>query len=255
MTKSTNNHRNNSNQTLGEKLLSRILTNGLGIRKPEELSDKLVSFLGGSSVVPQLAKAIQSFVCWSQAVDALNVTGWLPFRTVPLRYIVEHRSDSSQLDFCLSEYYTTEWNSIRHDMILHLDCCQIDDEARAAFREALIAHELELYRCVCRVLLPEIERVIGGGHSKKLLDKLAGTQSLEHISFQERFDYVICGQLINHVYNSSKLRKELRENPVPNRHAASHGLVSYSSHKHSMNMLIFADYIFRVVTTENGSET
>lgn len=255
MTKSANDHSNNRNQTLGEKLFSQIFANDLGLQKLEVSPDKLVSFLGGSSVVYRLAKVVQSFVKWSRAVDALNATGWLPFRTVLFHYIDEHRSDSSQLNCYLSEYYSTEWDSIRDDMILHLDRCQIDDEARATFREALKAHELGLYRCVCRVLFPEIERVIDGGHhSKELLEKLGGTQSLEHLSFQERLDYVICGQLINHVYESGKTREKLKENPVPNRHAALHGLVSYSSHKHSMNMLIFTDYIFRVLTTENGSE-
>ena len=256
MTKSANNHSNNRNQTLGEKLFSQIFTNGFNQWKLEELSDKLVSFLGGPSVMVQLAKGLQAFAKWSQDVDALNATGWLPFRTVPPRYIDEYGSDSFQLNGYLSEYYSTDWNSIRDNMISRLDRCQIDDEARATFREALKAHELGLYRCVCRVLFPEIERVIGGGrHSKKLLEKLGGTQSLEHLSFQERLDYVIFGQLIKHVYASDKRLGELKENRVPNRHAALHGLVSYSSHKHSMNMLIFTDYIFRVLTTENGSET
>ena len=32
-----------------------------------------------------------------------------------------------------------------------------------------------------------------------------------------------------------------------------HGLVSYSTHKHSMNMLILTDYIFQILPQQNGS--
>jgi hypothetical protein len=40
--------------------------------------------------------------------------------------------------------------------------------------------------------------------------------------------------------------------PVPNRHAAIHGLVSYTSHLNSLNMLIMADFIFYVVHRIEG---
>ena len=35
----------------------------------------------------------------------------------------------------------------------------VDEEAKATVREALAAHEACFYRSVCRVLMPEIERV------------------------------------------------------------------------------------------------
>ena len=41
-------------------------------------------------------------------------------------------------------------------------------------------------------------------------------------------------------------RDRFEKHPIPNRHAAMHGLVPYPTHKHSLNMLILADYVFRV---------
>ena len=41
----------------------------------------------------------------------------------------------------------------------------------------------------------------------------------------------------------------MRATDVPNRHASIHGLVSYSTFKHSMNMIIMADYIFQILTS------
>ncbi len=38
------------------------------------------------------------------------------------------------------------------------------------------------------------------------------------------------------------------QDPVPNRHAAVHGLVSYSSMQNSLNTIFMADYIFQVIS-------
>ena len=130
----------------------------------------------------------------------------------------------------------------------------IDDEARETFREALSAHEAGLYRCVCRVLFPEIERTIGAGfRSKRLLEELIGTGDLADYAFRERFGYVFFGRLAKHVYQSGK-REDFERDPVPNRQAAIHGLVSYSTHKHSMNMLILTDFVFQILPPKNGHQ-
>ena len=44
---------------------------------------------------------------------------------------------------------------------------------------------------------------------------------------------------------------DLRSIQSPNRHAAMHGLVPYPTHKHSLNMLILADYVFRVLPPDH----
>jgi hypothetical protein len=43
------------------------------------------------------------------------------------------------------------------------------------------------------------------------------------------------------------------DDPVPNRHAALHGLLPYAAQKHSMNMLIVADFLFQVICTVKRS--
>ena len=49
------------------------------------------------------------------------------------------------------------------------------------------------------------------------------------------------------VEDKREKREKFARDPVPNRHAAMHGLVSYSTHKHSMNMLILTDYVFEIL--------
>ena len=213
-----------------------------------ELAEALAPYLAKwSEFAPRLA-------AWNRGVDALNEVGWLPYHTAPFRHVDECGDDLDLLDRRFSEYYRTRWSEIRDDMESRLEDYHIDDEARETFREALSAHEAGLYRCVCRVLFPEIERTIGAGfRSKRLLEKLTGTGDLADYAFRELFGYVLFGRLVKHVYESGS-RESLERDPVPNRHAAMHGLVSYSTHKHSMNMLILTDYIFQILPRKNGSQ-
>ena len=215
-----------------------------GLRKLAEASAPYLA--KWSELAPRLAE-------WSRTVDALNEVGWLPYHTAPFHHVDECGDDLDLLDRRFSEYYRTRWSEIRNDMESRLEDYHIDDEARETFREALSAHEAGLYRCVCRVLFPEIERTIGAGlRSKRLLEKLTGTGDLADYAFREVFGYVLFGRLVRHVYESGT-REAFERDPVPNRHAAMHGLVSYSTHKHSMNMLILTDYIFQILPQENGS--
>jgi hypothetical protein len=212
-----------------------------------ELSDAWAPHLAKwVEVAPRLAE-------WSRTVDILNEVGWLPYHSAPFHHVDECENDLDLLDTRFSEYYRTQWSEIRADMESRLEGYHIDDEARETFREALAAHEAGLYRCVCRVLFPEIERMIGAGYrSKPLLEKLTGKGDLADYAFRERFGIVLFDRLVEHVYESGR-REKCEQNPVPNRQAAMHGLVSYSTHKHSMNMLILTDYIFQILPQDDRS--
>ena len=196
---------------------------------------------------------IQEFREWNQVVDTLNKVGWLPYHSAPFHYVEECGDDLDLLDRRFSDYYRAGWSEIRDDMTSRLEDYRIDDEAKATFREALSAHESGLYRCVCRLLFPEIERMVGAGfRSNRLLEKLTGTGDLADYAFRERFGYVLFGRLVDHAYENVKAnRTRFEQDPVPNRNAAMHGLVSYSTHKHSMNMLILTDYIFQILPQDD----
>lgn len=204
------------------------------------------------------APYLKAFDEWNRTVDLLNGVGWLPYGSAPLLQVEECGDDLALLDIRFSDYYRDRWNEIRDDMESRLAGYHIDDEARATFREALSAHEAGHYRCVCRVLFPEIERMIGAGRvgSEQMLEDLTGTRDLADFAFRGRFGYVLFGRLVNHAYKqvAEGKREKFERDPVPNRHAAMHGLVSYSTHKHSMNMLILTSYAFSVLPPMNDAE-
>ena len=213
----------------------------------ENAAPELVSLM-----MPYLAPMAKQM----ELVDALNDTGWLPFDHAPYHCMERSDGDTARLDACMSSYYREHWSEIRQSFEENLDRYHVDDETKATFREALRAHEAGLYRCVVRSLFPEIERVLRSrmptpDHmgSKQLLQTLVETRSLEEIAEGTFFGPLILGRSYQHIYGQVDRNNtaEVEKDPLPNRHAAVHGMIAYASHKHSMNMLVMTDSIFRIL--------
>ena len=69
------------------------------------------------------------------------------------------------------------------------------------------------------------------------------------------YGWILFHRLVSHMFRPvppSKLN-EFNMNSVPNRHASLHGLVQYSTYKHSMNMIIMTDYVFQLFTCIRNS--
>ena len=49
------------------------------------------------------------------------------------------------------------------------------------------------------------------------------------------------------MYGRKDTRRRFAEEPVPNRHAAVHGLAVYSSMQSSLNAIFMADFIFQAI--------
>ena len=163
----------------------------------------------------------------------------------------------------LSTFYKDNWSDIRQDIESRLAGYHISEEAKATFREALSAHGMGYYRCVCRVLFPEIDRAFriqffddsaGSISSKRLLNGLNRNTSLANCMPREAYGWILLERLIHHLFEDvdDKNRTQFERDFVPNRHAALHGLVAYSTHKHSMNMIIMADYVFQILTATSN---
>ena len=212
-----------------------------------------------AEAMERLQPSLKKFHERKQTHDALDKVGWLPHPSVPYRLVEGCGDDLALLDGRIADYYLTRWIEIRDHMELDLATYHIDDEAMATFREALIAHESGLYRCICRLLFPEIERIIDAGHrSGPMIEKLLASGEPTELDFRELFDWVMLERIRKHAYEqvwTEGERERFERDPVPNRHAAIHGRVAYSTHKHSMNMLILTDYVFRILPPLEDSHT
>jgi hypothetical protein len=188
----------------------------------------------------------------------LEEVGWLPHDTTPFNLIDECGDNLKDL---IGTYYKENWADIRSKLEKRILSFDLDEEAKATFLEALDAHEKGLYRSVCRLLFPEIERVarielcdesqafkpIASQHD---LRELAGKLSITDIQSQGYYVFTLYEKLSDHLYakvDSDIILKKMEVDAVPNRHASLHGRVVYSSMQNSLNTILITDYIFQII--------
>ena len=202
------------------------------------------------------AKQLSSQVRRAQAFDE---AGWLPHHSTPLDRVKQCAGDSEAVHLFLSAYYEERWPNVRRDIEDRLTGYRLDAEAKAAFREALEAHGASLYRCVCRLLFPEIERVTRRELHGDSMERITSQKALRDLaarlpaSVMEPGGFLglnLFDRLSNHVYEAAsdeEARQRLARDPIPNRHAAVHGLVVYSTMQNSLNAIFITDYIFQLI--------
>lgn len=249
----------------------------------EPLAERLQDFIG---TVAPIAVEVAQALSHLDDCEALSKAGWVPHYTTPFSFIHECGEDTKAIRAGLDYHYTHEWRDVRSEIENRLSDYEIDTEAKATFREALDAHEAGLYRCVCRVLFPEMDRLllyevlrvkIDRLDYKKMIRKLVEGNSdltrdkslvdfmpnglhelilFEHLTKAlSEVDGIGSNKFIYGLYRSVHKEEDLEQvklDPVPNRHAAMHGLAVYSSPQNSLNMIFVADYIFQVLSCLNG---
>lgn len=216
-----------------------------------------------------------------EIAEGLMARGWVPSSTTPFDLVEDCGNDTAGLQEALLAYYSNNWRNVRARLEASVGSRDIDDKAKAVFREALDAHEHGLYRCVSRLLFLEFERVLG----KVLLNEEAGRikhRRLARKLADESGQLPISGVLSSGIHGMVMFRyltegtriprtpadrskrpapgfrpglyvhvnkanlDHARQSPVPTRHAVAHGLADYSSQQNSLNALFIADYVFLI---------
>lgn len=193
--------------------------------------------------------------------ERLEALGWLPHDTSPFGLVEEDSEDQAALDAAIEAYFSEEWSVIAAKLIAGIEECDIDDEAKASFAEAVAAHGAGFHRCAPRLLFPEIERVsrkeIHGGALDKMASQHQLVEAISRLTPGEMSSSGVSGlrfyrKLTEHLYRHMKDDTAVAVaagDPVPNRHAAVHGIVIYNSAKSSLNSIFVADYLLRAIST------
>jgi hypothetical protein len=199
----------------------------------------------------------------SYAYHRLDQAGWLPHDSTPFHLIEGAGDSTTAVKDALDRFYAEEWPTVSRGFSTRVDAYLIDDDAKAAFREALAVHEHGHYRASCVLLFPEVERL-----SRKYINPFPKNASL--VELQELAGKLTPGEtggilalkhfskLTDHLYAQVKTPEQLSKavaDPVPNRHAALHGLVTYSTMQNSINALIMVEYIFSVISAARQRDT
>ena len=237
---------------------------GAAVRTLVESQRQFAEVCRNLSIAPVI-KSSGTIARHIRSSKALDDAGWLPHYSTPFDVVGAGPSDSDALHDSLTRHYQDRWPEVRQGIESRLTRYDVNKDSKTTFSQVLDAHEAGLYRCVCPVLVLEIERVsrvdLHGDKFKTItsqhaLKKIAADLPISSIQPRGFFALSLYKRLSDHLYKNvpdEHARQQFAQDPVPNRHAAVHGYVVYSSMQHSLNMIFMAEYIFQVISFCKGS--
>ena len=182
--------------------------------------------------------------------------GWVVHHTLPTSLL--EQTEEENLDAAIMAYYREKWVDVRGIIEKNTDQYLVDEDSKELMRQALEAHERQLYSLVPRSLLPEIEAVIRRHlHANKVgsLDMKSEISQFGELPaswFRDLSSDLIQYEILeDHLYegiHTDATRGKFAESPIPNRHATVHGLVTYSSEKSSLNSIFLTDFTLYMIT-------
>lgn len=193
-----------------------------------------------------------------KAKDALRQTpGLLPHATTPWGLFDE--DDPDKFGPLVTEFYETSWDAVEEQFQRDLQDYDVGGAAKRAMHDALMCHRHGLFRSVVLTLLPYVEMEFRKAFEIEVGGNAASLQELRNIVWKVPAGIVLSHTapmdlleiLDAHLYDKVKTAEALARfeaDQIPNRHAAIHGLIEYSSHQNSMNTLIVADYVFFLIS-------
>ena len=183
---------------------------------------------------------------------------WFPHSTFP-RHILGCNGNEHYSDEVVLSYYRENWSSVSQVIEREISECHVDRAAKDALRQAVVAHEVGLYQLVPTALFPAIERAVrvclngnrvGPFSVKNQFVELVGRLPISALP-DRSLTYIGFTQLSHHLYeniHTDEVRERFLNASIPNRHAAIHGLVTYSSEKNSLNAIFVVICVFRLLT-------
>ena len=216
--------------------------------------------------IPQTLTPLLNPFEYEQKIEKISqATGWLPYRTAPFAQILEKQdSDANTFSDRVRDYYNENQDEIINDISGRLTEYTVDDETKNIIREALELHKSGHFHFVCLGILPLIEKVVredwfkivdisSGQYGK--IQKQIDCQPFRELIWDGRYEWIIIKWIMEKLYKLVKDEnlEEIKQNTIPNRHAASHGWANYNTDKHSLNAIICADYVIRVASQWNNA--
>ncbi len=223
--------------------------------------------LGTSALFEELGRRFSNTDRAQRLLDA----GWVPYAGMPIDDLSDDASPTDIRAF-MGAFLEQGWNDVRNCLEGTVASSNVDAEAAATFNEALNAFEGGHYRCVVRVLFPEIERVaretIYRGSRKewsfdRRKEKGSGNTGLgslrdalmrrlpaglaTHADFGFAITQKMDSHLYRHVGSSPEDLAAMQADPVPNRHASQHGYITYSTRQNAYNALSMTAFMFDVI--------
>lgn len=236
---------------------------------PERDVPRVVGFMEALELIsPKLASAVD-WIARNQEVilnlvgqffegSALEATGWLPhpvLATIEGNLLQEHN-----LRQAVEHHYRANWHILRKELLANSSQATVDQTSKDVFADAVALHELGQYRAVCRLIFPELERMVRqelmqqrrgtATKLKELRRRLGELPASEHTRDPRSRALYLFAALETHLFediDSEEALQKFEASGIPNRHACVRGLIDYNSYQNSLNMLILADYCYSAI--------
>ncbi|KAB1108866.1 hypothetical protein F4V89_28630, partial [Neorhizobium galegae] len=210
----------------------------------------------------ELGKFVEQLNTWRrahEASEALSITGWLYHPSLPPSVIQGHLDDVEKLDVAVGEHYRENWELIKMDLLGEISDLELAPVTKEVFSEAIDCHTAGRYRACVRLIFPEIEKEVRSSFLNDRSDRPAKIGDFLETASMMTFGDVIRNhwemklfeKLTSHLYEDVREHNIQRflDDPVPNRHAAVHGLIDYGTLKNSVNVIIMAVYTFTIISS------
>ncbi|MGI1662373.1 hypothetical protein ACRDNQ_09030 [Palleronia sp. KMU-117] len=242
-----------------EELVAKLAEKFSGYSEIWRRVDEAIKVVGEaiSTVTARVQPIIDGFAHLHDAKKALEPSGLLPHATTPWGRF--NKSEPGLFAETAIQYYDKEWDNVEKEFHSIIDEWDVLPSAKKAFRDALVCHRAGLFRSAVLTLFPAVEAEFRSSFDKKVGDNAASLEELRKLVNEIPAGYILFHvaplrlfELFNaHIYakvKTSEAFNRFKDDPVPNRHAAIHGIIDYDTAVHSINALILADYIFFLIT-------
>lgn len=188
----------------------------------------------------------------------LQDTGWLPHPILAsLNIGVTRHADLKEV---VEKHYRVHWPILKDDFAESLLGSGVDGQAQDTFTNAMQLHEMGQYRAVCRLIFPELERLVrkdlmgrrfgAATNLNELRTRLVRLPIAVHVADPRSRALSLMTTLDTHLFEKVDTEEALfkfEASGIPNRHACMHGVIDYNSFQNSMNMLIIAQYCYDAI--------
>ena len=228
----------------------------------------------GMAQLNNWARVFVRFLQYQKLDEIIVQSGWLPHHSLPADLYEKFVNnlddwddvpdeDLKRISNAILDFYQVHWSEIRPIIQASVEQYAPDQEALDTVVDALDAHDRGLYRCVCSVLFPTIERAMRITASLDSQDKVQywSNKKIEEFmdcvrsGFPGMWFQVICDSFEDpaevSVYGRFQDNNDLlryKDTFVPNRHAVAHAFKAYNQVEHSLNAIFLADLMFWLIS-------
>jgi hypothetical protein len=206
-------------------------------------------------IIEDFARALQPVASalgrYADARNVLRSSGLLPHITTP--WYLYDADVPDVFAHSVEAYYQENWNAIEADICSRVESYLISPEAKAGFHDSIACHRHGIYRAAVSVAFPVVEAefrrkfAVQPGEAATSLKELREAIGSSPIGIaMHRVETIGLMRILDeHLFEqvtSLKAIDRFKSDDVPNRHAATHGLLEYTTHKNSLNAIIIADH-------------